>query len=316
MGLAYITDYIEKPDLEIAELNGRLSDKPSSEVEVLLVWHKLIDANFLDQFPNLKGIVRYGVGFDQIDLEEVTSRGLVFCNTPDYGTDEVSDTALAMLMNIVRGVYSYDFQSRSHFEDWQENTIKSIRRSSELRIGVIGAGRIGTALMRKAKHVGFQVAFYDPYLNSGYEKAVGVERFYDLHLLLANSDIISIHTPLNSQTRSMVNKSFVAMMKKGASLINTARGEIIDDLDTLFDSMLEGHLFAVGLDVLPDEPPISCRMIEAWRLRDPISHRIIINPHTSYYSQESYSEMRSKAATNAARILDGLEPLNIIKDGR
>jgi len=316
MSSVYITDYIETPDLEGEVLGTLLTSNPSEQVQVLLVWHQQINADYLARFPNLKGVVRYGVGFDVIDLNEIKNRGLVFCNTPDYGTDEVSDTALAMLMNIIRGVNVYDYESRSYSVTWQENTLKHIRRTSKMHLGVIGAGRIGTALMRKARAMGLQVSFFDPYKDSGYEKAIGVERCYTRNELLAQSDVISIHTPLTAETRGMVDQDFISAMKPGCSLINTARGEIVSDLDILFDAMIDGHLYSVALDVLPSEPPVDCRLINSWKSREPISSRIIINPHTSYYSIDSYQEMRRKAAINAKRIVDGEEPINIIADGR
>ena len=296
-------------------MDGILTDDPQ-KVEVLLVWHQKINAQYLDQFPNLRGVVRYGVGFDTVNLNDIKSRGLVFCNTPDYGTDEVSDTALAMLMNIIRGVSIYDFECRNYSGSWQENTIKRLHRTTSLSLGVIGAGRIGTALIRKACATGINISFYDPYLPSGYEKSIGVSRYYDLYDMLSQVDIISIHTPLTEETRGMVNKKFIALMKKRSSFINTARGEIIDNLDDFYDAMVSGHITSIGLDVLPHEPPRNCKLIKSWKDRGVLSSRITINPHVSYYSIESYREMRYKAAKNAKRIINGEEPLNIIVDGR
>jgi len=317
MAQIYITDYIDNPDLEQEVLGNRVSIENNTDTEVLLVWHEHINKQYLDQFPKLKGVVRYGVGFDSIDLEEVKSRGLVFCNTPDYGTDEVSDTALAMMLSLLRGVFAYDLFSREYSDTWQENTIVKLRRVSGLTLGVIGAGRIGTALMRKAKALGMNIMFYDPYKESGYEKAIGVDRCYNLSELLAQCDVISMHTPLTSETRSMVDENFINSMKQGSILINSSRGEVVQNLDVIYNALKSGKLSAVALDVLPDEPPIDCKLIRAWRSHDKeLAHKIIINPHTSYYTQESYTEMRVKAAENAKRILDGMEPLNIIADGR
>jgi len=317
MAQIYITDYIDNPDLEQEVLGSKVSIKKSADAEVLLVWHEHINKQYLDQFPEIKGVVRYGVGFDNIDLEEIKSRGLVFCNTPDYGTDEVSDTALAMMLGLLRGVFAYDVFSRSYTDTWQENTIGKLRRVSGLTLGVVGAGRIGTALMRKAKALGMNIIFYDPYKDSGYEKAVGVNRCYDLSEFLAQCDVISMHTPLTSETRSMVDENFIDNMKQDSILINSSRGEVVKDLDVIYKALESGKLSAVALDVLPDEPPTDCKLIRAWRGHDKeLAHRIIINPHTSYYTQESYVEMRVKASENAKRIIDGVEPLNIIVDGR
>jgi C-terminal binding protein len=317
MNKAYITDYINDPYIEKSVLGKNLSDKPNKDIEVIVVWHQKIDGQYLDQFPKIKGVIRYGVGFDNIDLEEIINRGLVFCNTPDYGTDEVSDTALAMMLSLLRGIFAYDVFSREYSDTWQENTITQLRRVSGLTLGVVGAGRIGTALMRKARALDMNIIFYDPYKDSGYEKAIGVGRCYDLSEFLAQCDVVSMHTPLTSETQEMVDKSFIDSMKQGSILINSSRGEVVKDLDILYRALKSGKLSAVALDVLPDEPPIDCELIRAWKGHDKeLGHKIIINPHTSYYTQESYIEMRVKAAENAKRIIDGVNPINIIADGR
>ena len=293
-----------------------LTDAPTESVEVLLVWHKRIDKQYIEQFPNLKGVVRYGVGFDVIDLSCLSEKNIVFCNTPDYGTDEVSDTAIAMLMNISRGLSQYDVACRSYDDGtWQENTLKYSRRSSDLTVGVVGAGRIGGSVCLKAKSLGFNVAFFDPYRDSGYEKMLGVDRSETLEELLGLADIVSVHTPLSEKTRGMVDARFLGMMKPGASFINTARGELVKQLNDLYQCLKDGLLQSVALDVLPEEPPSQdSKLIAAWREREPwLDGRLIINPHSAYYSDRAYLEMRSKAAENAKRILNGLTPLNIIK---
>jgi C-terminal binding protein len=315
MAQVFITDYIDEPNLEQEVLGNSVSIEKNSDTEVLLVWHEHIDGRYLDQFPKIKGVIRYGVGFDNIDLEEIKNRGLIFCNTPDYGTDEVSDTALAMMLSLLRGVFAYDIFSKEYFDTWQENTIAKLRRVSELTLGVVGAGRIGTALMRKAKALNMNVMFYDPYKDSGYEKAIGVNRCYDLIEFLAQCDVVSMHTPLTKETRSMVNENFISSMKQGSILINSSRGEVVKNLDVIYKALKSEKLSAVALDVLPDEPPIDCELINAWRSHDKeLAHKIIINPHTSYYTQESYIEMRVKAAENAKRIIEGNRPINIIVD--
>jgi len=309
----FITDYIVDPEVEKKILSGRLTENPE-EAEVLLVWHQIINKRYLSKFPNLKGIVRYGVGFDAIDLQVVKDLGLIFCNTPDYGTDEVSDTVIGMMMNIVRGITIYDQNSRNYRDQsWQENTIKSLKRTNTLTLGVIGAGRIGGSVLRKAKAIGFNVKFYDPYKERGYEKMLGAERLDSMIDLLQLSDIISINTPLTAETSGMVDETFLSNMKDGSSFINTARGEIVSNLDIFFKPLKSGRLAAIALDVLPEEPPAKGSLIKAWKKNeDWILGKVIINPHTAYYSSEAYKEMREKAAINAKRILDNEEPHNVI----
>jgi D-3-phosphoglycerate dehydrogenase len=307
----FITDYIESPNIEFDVLGNYLSDNLSEEIEYIIVWHQKIDKNYIDNLPNLKGIVRYGVGYDQIDIDYCRKRNIVVCNTPDYGTDEVSDTALAMIMNITRGISRYDYFSRSYFDTWQENTIKSIKRNNEIKLGVIGAGRIGGSLILKANALRFQTFFYDPYVVRGHEKMLNSIRLESLKEILNACDIISINCPLNSETKAMVDDEFISMMKDGASLVNTARGGIISNIDVFYKALKEDKISNVSLDVLPEEPPKKSLLLDAWRGKAPwLDGRFIINPHTAYYSDKSFLEMRYKAACNILRMIQGKSPYN------
>lgn len=312
----FITDYVQEPDIETTVLGQPLEFDDRHQARVLLVWHERIDDEYLEGFDYLKGVVRYGVGYDNIDLDALKRRKIVFCNTPDYGVEEVSDTAVAMLLSFARGIISYDRFSRSlKGERWQEEVIPMLRRSSRQTVGVIGAGRIGGSVCRKMKALGFNVTFFDPYLCSGYEKMIGVGRVNTLEELLSISDAISIHAPLTDETRGLVDDRFLSLTKKGVSLVNTARGEIIASLDVILGGLKSGQLESVALDVLPEEPPDPNHpLIKSWRADDEVTKgRLIINPHSAFYSIESYKEMRKSAATNAKRILEGLRPLNVIQ---
>ena len=314
MNKVFITDYINNPEIEKEILGDELCNDPNDSIEVLLVWHETIDKKFIDKFPKLKGIIRYGVGFDNVDLIYASSIGILVCNTPDYGIDEVSDTALAMILNISRGLSQYDFACRSYLNNWQENTIKSIKRTSNCNIGIIGAGRIGGSLLLKANAIGFNTYFYDPYISRGSDKMLKSTQVEQLEELLTISDIVSIHTPLTHETKGMVNKSFISKMKNSSSLVNTARGQIIKDLDDFCEPLKTGKIFSLALDVLPNEPPKNSRLLKSWKKREKwLASRLLINPHTAYYSTESYIEMRAKASNNALRIVKGLSPLNKIK---
>ncbi|MDP6962260.1 MAG: C-terminal binding protein [Dehalococcoidia bacterium] len=312
----FITDYIEKPDIERKILGKPLEIDQRAGARVLLVWHEIIDENYLSVFTDLEGVVRYGVGYDNIDLSALATRNIVFCNTPDYGVDEVSDTTVAMILNISRGVFRYDFLCRSYQKErWQEETIPSLLRNSDLHIGVIGAGRIGGSVCRKLNAVGFNVSIFDPYVPSGHEKMLGVKRAFTLTDLLATCDQISIHVPLTSETRGMVTDEFISAMKPGAALINTARGGIVESLDVIEKGLCTGHLGSVALDVLPDEPPdFGHGLIKSWKNNEEwLDGRLIINPHAAYFSQRAFKEMREKAAMNVKRILNGEKPTNVIQ---
>lgn len=309
----YITDYIDDPYIEREVLGDALASEPHEDVEVLIVWHEHINPEYLGKFPKLKAVVRYGVGYDNLDLVATRERGIYACNTPDYGVDEVSDTAIAMIMAISRGVVRYDSLSRGYRDTWQENTMSEIRRGTEQVLGVLGAGRIGGSVLYKAKALGFRTMLCDPYKPSGHEKTFGAARVETVAKLLEQSDIVSVHVPLSEETHGMIDEKFVAKMKPGSALVNTARGKLVEDLEIFYEPLKSGKLSYVYLDVLPDEPPGDGRLIDAWRAReDWLDGRFLINPHSAYYSDKAYYEMRQKAALNAKRVLEGKSPVNIV----
>ncbi len=309
-----ITDYFDSPGIEEKKVLGDLVGMEiSEETEVLLVWHLPINEKTIGHLKNIKGVQRYGVGFDNLDLTYLKSRGIIACNNPAYGVDEVSDTAIAFIMAISRGILSYDAHARYHKETWQENINLSIKRVNQTKLGVVGAGRIGTSVLLKAKALGFQTLFYDPYKESGYEKVVGATRYEALNEMLNASDIISVHCPLSKETGGLIDEKFLNEMKEGASLVNTARGKLLANTDSVYEALKTGHISQVFLDVLPEEPPKQDPLIQAWRNQeDWIKGRLLINPHSSYFSQSSILDLRRGAAENALRLLKNKNPMNVL----
>lgn len=280
---------------------------------ILLVWHAQITQEVLDSFPRLKCVIRYGVGYDAIDVDAAARRGIAVCNTPDYCIDEVSDTALAMLLSLSRRVARYDALCRGFADTWQENALPDTGRTSDLTVGVVGAGRIGSALLSKARSCGYRTAFYDPYKESGFEKVLRCERATTLTSLLQMSNAVSLHVPLNDETHAMVNREFVNLMNPGTIFINTSRGKVVSNLDVIYDGLESGRIESAALDVLPDEPPGDCRLITAWRRREPwLEGRLLLNPHVAFHSAEAVLEMRTKAAQNALRVLQGKPPRDVV----
>jgi len=308
----FITDYVSNPDIERTILGDALSKTLKQDIEVLLVWHEHIDKIYCKHLSNLKAVIRYGVGYDSLDLSYLKSRGIIACNTPDYGTEEVADTAIAMILNIARGISRYDFLCRYYSDSrWQENTLQCLKRNSDLTVGIIGAGRIGGSVVQRANSLRFKTVFYDKYKERGYEKLLGTTRVESIDELLKISDIVTIHVPLTEETHGLVDDIFLSKMKKGASLVNTARGKIVKDVDVFFNPLKSGYLSCVALDVLPEEPPKETYLIQAWKNRETwLDGRFLINPHTAYYSQRAFFEMRQKAAENALRVLNGKTPFN------
>ena len=306
-----ITDYVPTPfsieqealgdDWELIGLDvhsaEEFSAKDVSDLDALLVWHAPITEGVVSLLKQCRIVVRYGVGYDLINVTALEKAGIIFCNTPDYGTEEVADTAAAMILHHVRRIGEYDYQSRHFVRGWQEHTLKPLSRSSERTLGVIGVGRIGTSLLRRMRPFGFRLIGYDPYQPSGHEKAIGYERVSNITELLERADIVSMHCPSNDETRGMIDDDFIAKMKSGSILINTARGSLIASLNSIESALRSGKLLAAGLDVLPSEPPEQHRLIDSWRMEEPwLKGRLTITPHTAYYSEAAWRDMRYKAA--------------------
>jgi C-terminal binding protein len=321
-----ILDHISNPNIE-SEILGSGFDVsylpliPKEEqnqylnsAQGLLVWHQEIDSELLNKLHNCKIIVRYGTGFDNVDLKVSRALGIDVCNTPDYGIDEVADATCAMILNFIRQIKYMSNEYIKENIEWAKPSQIDLRRTSEHKLGVIGLGRIGSSVALKMKSFGISVGFYDPYVSRGIEKSYGIKRFESLEGLQKNSSIITIHTPLTSQTNSLIDESFIANLNLQTILINNSRGGLFKNLDILLDGLKSNQISFLGLDVVPEEPPnINNNFFKALKdSSNDISSRIILTPHLSYYSEQSWPEMRTKAALNIKRALNGLTPLNIV----
>jgi len=284
-----------------------------SNADAVLAWHEItIGARVIGWLDRCRVIVRVGVGFDNVDLAAAAQRGIPVCNVPDYGTHDVADHALALYLTMARRIVLYDEATRAGNWAWT-NGSGPLSRISDSTIGVIGLGRIGTAAARRFAVLGASVVFYDPYKEDGYDKALGIHRADSLSELLEQSDAVSLHVPLTPETFGLVDRRFVAALKPGALLINTARGKTMD-LDAVHEGLLSRRIGGTGLDVLPLEPADpSHPLIQAWRDRAPwLAGRLVITPHVAFYNEQSVVEMRRKAAREALRVLEGQQPRNCV----
>ncbi len=267
--------------------------------------HK-IDAGAIAAMARAKLVVQVGVGFNHIDIEACSRAGIPVCNTPDYGTREVADHAIALVLNLMRGISTYDSRIKQHIAAWSTSdlALPPVRRIKGQVFGVIGLGRIGLAAANRAKAFEFDVAFYDPYLPAGTEFAVGFRRCKTLQELLGQSDVVSIHCPMSEETTGLFNDAAVAALKTGAVVVNTARGGITD-LDAIDRGLRSGQIGAAGLDVLPIEPPdVHHPLLKAWREREAwLEGRLVITPHAAFYTPESLADMRSLAALSVHQFL-------------
>ena len=264
-----------------------------------------IDAAAISHLKRARIVVRNGVGFDIVDLKACGEAGIAVCNVPDYGTTEVADSAIAMMLTFARGTAALDAALRADLKSgWTHVHNVTARRLRGACFGVIGFGRIGTAAALRARAFGMDVAFYDPALPNGAELPFGFTRTRTLSELLGLADVVTIHAPLTDETHAMINAAAVAAMKPGAYLINTARGPICDTT-ALMEGLKSGKLGAVGLDVLPGEPPTpSDPLVAAWQANEPwIKGRMLLNPHAAFYSADSLADLRRKAVETAYHYL-------------
>ncbi|MEX2431128.1 MAG: C-terminal binding protein [Dehalococcoidia bacterium] len=280
--------------------------REAREADAIMTWRMRIEAPAIEQLERCKLIIRMGVGFDVVDTEAAKSRGIPVCNVPDYCTNEVADHALGLLLTLARGIVTFNDGLRSGDEAWSWAAAGPLSRITGKTLGIIGLGRIGTAVALRAKAFGMRVAFFDPYVSDGMERALGLTRL-PLDDLLAESDYLSLHTPLTSETRGMVNAAFLARVKTGVTIINTSRGPVVD-VDSLEAAMREGRVGAAALDVLPQEPPVPAPgLLQAWRANEEwLRGRLVLTPHAAFYSGESDHDMRVKATQTVRDVLDGM----------
>ena len=270
-----------------------------ADADVLLVFHDIkITDRSIARLNRCKGIIRCGVGYDNVDIRAAGGHGIVVCNVPDYGTEEVADHAILMLLAIARRLLVCGRAVRAG--GWDVTTAFGAPRLRGRTLGLIGCGRIGTATALRAKTFGLRVLIYDPYQPDGLEKALAIERCHKLEDLLRQSEFVSIHCPLTSETRHILNAETLKLLPRGAYVVNTARGPCIDNT-ALLEALDRGHVSYAALDVLEQEPPP-----EDDRLR---THpRVLLTPHVAFYSVEGFAEMRTKGAEEARRLIQG-EPV-------
>lgn len=294
---------------------SELAPEDCAEIDGLMIMRHAVAAEDIERFPRLRAIVRMGVGYDKIDRAAAAARNVLVCNVPDYGTTEVADHALALALSLRRGIVLYHERQRSDPPaPWGVVKNALIRRLGVQNFGIVGLGRIGTAVALRARAFGFRVSFYDPYLPNGADLALGIGRAASLEDLLRQTDTLSVHTPLTPETRGLLGHDQLALLRPGAVVVNTARGPIID-LDALLALLRDGHIAAAGLDVLPVEPPVEPipEILRAYRAREPgLEGRLVITPHAAWFTPESEHDTRVKSAETMRAALLTNRPQNVI----
>jgi D-3-phosphoglycerate dehydrogenase len=272
--------------------------KVASDADAIINQYAPFTRKVIKSLKKCKIISRYGVGVDNIDLEAATECNIIVANVPDYCTDEVSTHALSLILSCARAITILDKKVRQ--KNWGFSLDKPLFRTEGQTLGILGLGRIARMVLQKASGFGFKTIAYDPYIS----KVESNVEMVSLKRLLSSSDFLTIHAPLTEETKHVIGEKELKMMKNTAYLINTSRGLLIDE-KALHKALKERWIAGAALDVMEKEPP-------DWRNPLFSLENIIITPHISFYSEESYIELKTKAAAAVLSVLTGNKPISVV----
>ncbi len=301
---------IEQKVLEGA--NAQLEIHECRDEEDLLKIVRYADGLLVERAPITKRVIgvmercqvitRYGVGYDCIDIDAATDAGIPVCNVPNYCVPEVADHTLSMLLALARSTFRLDAEVRQGIWDVYSGG-RTNQRLEGLILGMIGWGRIGRAVAKRAAAFGFDIAVYDPYVEAASVQGEGARKV-TLEELLRTADFVTLHVPLSAATHHLLDAEKIGMLKPTAFVVNTARGSLIDQR-ALTRALEEGRIAGAGLDVLEQEPP---------SLDDPLLKlpNVIINSHAAFYSPGASRDLHRMAAEEVAIVLQGNRPRSLV----
>ncbi|MCL2601256.1 MAG: phosphoglycerate dehydrogenase [Treponema sp.] len=254
-------------------------------------------AAVIENTDRLKVISRYGVGVDRVDLAAAKTRNVVVCNTPGANTQAVADLAFALLLSVARKVPLLDRKTRDG--QWLRSSGIELYGKT---LGILGLGAIGKAVARRAAGFSMNVIAFDPYMDTQYAQANGIVPA-DFDTVIKEANFISLHLPLTEGTKRIISADAMRTMKKGAVIVNTARGGLIDEV-AAYDFLASGHLGGMGLDVYEEEPPVKSPLFEL--------ENVVLTPHTSAHTVEATEAMAFMAVQNLIEVLSGTSCANIV----
>jgi phosphoglycerate dehydrogenase-like enzyme len=288
---------IYRDDVELDYGNERLSG-----ADALMVLRTRVGPELLDAIgPSLRVVCRHGVGFDNLDLPELERRGVFAFNVPDYCAAEVSDHALALTLTLERRIAKQNAHIKA--DRWRTESGGEPRRLGKHVFGILGLGRIGRAVARKAAVFYGKVQAFDPFVSADGKAGLNVEHRQTLEELLATSDVVSVHTPLDDSTRHLINRKTLPAIKQNALLINTARGGIVEP-EAVLEALESGRLGGYGSDVFnPEDPnanPVNKKLLAF--------DNVIVTAHSAFWSADSIRSIRTRIAEEFRHVLLTGEP--------
>ncbi|MGX8702802.1 C-terminal binding protein [Caproiciproducens sp.] len=269
------------------------------DADAVIVQYAVITRKIIDHMQNCKMIIKYGIGVNNIDSAAAAEKGICVCNVPDYGVDEVSNHAIALLLALAKKLPVITKALRGG--DWGYTSTVPLFRLAGSTLGLVGLGRIPSLVAKKMSGFGMRILAFDPYMTPEAARERGAE-LVDFETLCRESDFISIHCPLTDSTTHLFDEKAFALMKKTAFLINTARGPVIEE-QALIGALKSGKIAGAGLDVFETEPISQ----ESELLR---MDNVIATPHCAWYSEEAISTLQRKVAEEVVNVLGGNPPFN------
>lgn len=276
-------------------------DRAAPLVDAVLHSRGLLDAARIGRLSRCRIIAHYGTGVDRVDVAAATARGIWVTNGPRYAVDEVSSHAIALLLAVARKIVAADRAVRAGA--WHIKPIVPLHRIAGRTLGLLGFGNIARATGRKGRALGLEVIAYDPYLNASVFRDEGV-RAVDLRTCLSEADMLSIHLPLTEETRGIISREALGLMKPGAVLVNTSRGPVVDEA-ALVEALRSGRLAGAGLDVFEQEPLRTDHPLLALP-------NVTVSGHIGFYSEESIRQAQSDAAEQVVEAMEGRPPAFLV----
>ncbi|MFZ1290228.1 MAG: D-glycerate dehydrogenase [Melioribacteraceae bacterium] len=270
---------------------------------IISVLSDKFDKETIDQLPKCKIIANYAVGYNNIDINYAKQKGIVVTNTPDVLTDATAEIAVSLILTCSRRIIEAEnFMRMKKFKGWEPQLLQGILLTGK-KVGIIGAGRIGQATAKRMKSFGCEILYFSKSRKIEFEKELNAKKV-SLNKLLKESDVISIHVPLNSETNNLLDKEKLSLLKRSAILVNTARGEILDE-KFLIKMLKNRKIFSAGFDVYENEPNLNKSL---YNLKN-----VILLPHIGSATFETRNKMAELAAKNVINVLNGKKALTPVR---